>query len=142
MRKWQICFLAILLFAGCIRRNDGAAAHLGDPVNVQLHVYGHRPAIIREEAEVRKLMRILSGIDVRPLTPEQEIDLIFRQGKAAEAVELRFRDISRRVYKALLLKDGSLLVVDGVRGSAERRNVFLSAPGQAELQSYLQTYLE
>jgi len=54
-------------------------------------------ALIREVAEVRKLMKILSGIDVRPLAPEQEIELSFRQGKpAAEAVEFRFREISSR----------------------------------------------
>lgn len=142
MRKLPLYLLFILLLAGCIHRNDGAAAHLGDPVTVQLQAQGYRTAYIREKAEIRRLMNILSGVDVRPLTPEEEIELIFRQGKTADAVELRFKDINRQVYKAMLLKDGSLLVVDGPRGSAERRNVLLSAPGQEALEAYLRAYLE
>jgi hypothetical protein len=142
MRKLLLCLLAILLFAGCARRNDGAAAHLGDPVTVQLQAQGYRTAYIREKPDIRRLMNILSRIEVRPLAPEEEIELIFRQGKTADAVELRFKDINRQVYKALFLKDGSLLVVDGVRGSAGRRNLFLSPPGQEALQTYLRAYLE
>jgi hypothetical protein len=143
LRKLLLIFLMLLFVSGCgFRRYDGAAAHLGDPVTIQILAQGHQAVIIREKADIRKLMNILAEINVRELNPDEEIDIIFRQGKTAGAIELRFKDIDRNIYKALFLKDGSVLVVDGVRGSAERRYVYLSAPGQTALDTFLKSYLQ
>lgn len=143
MRKLLYLFLMLLFIGGCgFRRYAGAAAHLGDPVAIQILAQGHQAVIIREKDDISKMMNILSGINVRELSPDEEIDIIFRQGKTAGAIELRFKDIDRNIYKALFLKDGSVLVVDGVRGSAERRYVYLSVPGQTALETFLGSYLQ
>jgi hypothetical protein len=131
-------FLTYLLIAGCSRgTGDTAASHLGKPEVVQIQAEGHFPVLLQGRTEVQKLTKILKGIKVRPLTVEEELDLVLKDGGTLGAIELNFKDSSASTYKALLLTDGSLLVVDGARASETRRQVFLSEPEQADLTRYI-----
>lgn len=143
--KKQVCLLIFLvLLAGCGRGNDNkASAHLGNPSVIQIMVEGNAPVTVSDKGEIKKLMAILRKTDVRLLSVEEELNLVFVQGKTLNATELRFKDVSGKVYKALLLDDDSLLVVDGARGeSGKRREVYLSAPAQKELAGLIQNHLK
>lgn len=131
-------FLTYLLITGCSRSSgDTAASHLGKPEIVQIQAEGYFPVLIQGRTEVKKLTKILKGIKVVPLTVEEELDLVLKEGGTLGAIELNFKDSSGSTYKALFLTDGSLLVVDGARASETRRQVFLSEPGQTALTLYI-----
>jgi hypothetical protein len=142
MKKSLICFcLLLVLLAGCSRapRYKNAAAHLGDPRTVQVFVPGENPAAITDKAKISRLMSVLNDVEVRKLTVDEEIDLILVQGVTLDATEIRFRDNQGKTYKAMLIADGSLLVVEGAVGdNQDRRDLFISEPGQDALRRELQ----
>ncbi|MBS4007180.1 MAG: hypothetical protein KGZ45_01965 [Clostridium sp.] len=145
MRKAVPLFLlAMLVLAGCSRapQYKNAASHLGDPRTVQIISPERAPVSISNENDVRAIMEILNTVEVRRLSVEEEINLVLVQGITLDATELRFKDNRGNVFKALLLKDGSVLVVAGVIGGNEqRRDVLLSEPEQQALQNELQKYM-
>ncbi|MBS3901815.1 MAG: hypothetical protein KGZ54_07335 [Dethiobacter sp.] len=136
--------LALLVLTGCNRppQYKNAAAHLGDPRAVQIISPQRAPVSVSNEADIRAIMEILNTVEVRKLSVEEEIDLVLVQGITLDATELRFRDSRGNVFKALLLKDGSVLVVAGaIGGNEQRREALLSEPEQQALQNELQKYL-
>jgi hypothetical protein len=143
MRKLMIFLLVIVFLAGCGRgKSNGAAAHLGNPTVIQIQAEGFFPVILQKRAEVNQFMKILEKMKVRPLSVEEELELVLVQGKTLDAVELRFKESSGAIYKALLLSDDSVLVVDGARGDTDgRRETFLSEPGHKPLRDLLNTFL-
>ncbi len=145
IKKAVLLFLlALVVLTGCSRspQYKNAASHLGDPRTVQIIPPKIAPVSIGNEDEVRAIMAILNTVEVRKLSVEEEINLVLVQGITLDATELRFRDNRGNVFKALLLKDGSVLVVAGVIGSnGQRREVFLSEPEQQALQNELQKYM-
>lgn len=143
MRKLIIFLLAMVFLAGCGRGNsNGAAAHLGNPTVIQIQADDFFPVMIQKRAEVNQFIKILEKIKVRPLSVEEELQLVLVQGKTLDAVELRFKESSGAIYKALLLSDDSVLVVDGARGENEgRRETFLSEPGQKQLRELVSQFL-
>lgn len=143
MKKLPLLFLLIItLLAGCSSGSKNAAGHLGEPQAIFIQAEGYSPVLISKKAEVRSVMKVLKGIKVRPLSVEEELNLVLKEGKTLNAIDLRFKDIHGDSYKALLLEDGSLLVVDGKRGEKEtRRNVYLSLPNQEELRKLIAEHL-
>lgn len=145
MKKAVLLFLlALVMLTGCSRSPQyrNAASHLGDPRTVQIIAPERAPVSINNEDEVRAIMAILNTVEVRSLSVEEEIDLVLVQGITLDATELRFKDNRGNVVKALLLKDGSVLVVAGVIGGNEqRRDVLLSEPEQQTLQNELQKHM-
>ena len=145
MKKAVLLFLlALVVFAGCGRspQYKNAASHLGDPRTIQIIPPERAPVAISNEVDVQAIMAILNTVEVRRLSVEEEINLVLVQGITLNATELRFRDNRGNVFKALLLKDGSVLVVAGViGGSGQRRDALLSEPEQQALQNELQKYM-
>lgn len=139
----MIILLVMAFLAGCGRGNtDGAAAHLGNPSVIQIQAEDFFPVIIQKRADVKQFINILEKIKVRPLSVEEELELVLVQGKTLDAVELRFKESSGAIYKALLLSDDSVLVVDGARGENDgRREIFLSEPGQKPLRDLVNEFL-
>ncbi len=140
----SLFLLALVVLTGCSRppQYKNAASHLGDPRTVQIIPPERAPVAISNEGDVQAIMAILNTVEVRRLSVEEEIDLVLVQGITLDATELRFRDNQGNVFKALLLKDGSVLVVAGViGGSGERRDVLLSEPEQQALRNELQKYM-
>jgi hypothetical protein len=139
----MILLLVMVFLAGCGRGNsDSAAAHLGKPTVIQVQAEDFFPVSIQKRAEVNQFMNILEKIKVRPLSVEEELNLVLVQGKTLDAVELRFKDSTGAIYKALLLSDDSVLVVDGARGENDgRRETFLSEPGQIKLRDLVNQFL-
>lgn len=144
MRKTAIIFLLLLLVTGCGRKElKGAAAHVGRPREVQIVAERHPSVSVRGKENIQKFMDILEKIDVRKLSVEEEIDLVLVQGKTLDATEMRFKDHNGKTYKALLLSDGSLLVVEGARGeNQKRRDIYLSEPNQEALVREVQKAIE
>lgn len=143
MRKLMIFLLITAFLAGCGRGNpDGAAAHLGKPTIIQIQAEGFFPVTLQKKTDVNQIMEILEKIKVRPLSVEEELELVLVQGKTLDAVELRFKESSGASYKALLLNDDSVLVVDGASGETDgRREIFLSEQGQKSLRTLVNQFL-
>ncbi|MDW7652196.1 MAG: lipoprotein [Bacillota bacterium] len=141
MKKILVFLLLVLLLSGCGRRvnQNSAAAHLGEPTSVQIISEDYPAVTIRDKGQIRDVMAILEKTEVRKLSYDEEVNLVLVQGKTLNAIELRFRDSRGNEFKALLLDDGSVLVVEGARGESEqRRDLFLSEPGQQELVNQIQ----
>lgn len=139
-----LLLLALIVVTGCNRspQYKNAASHLGDPRTVQIISPDRAPVAVEKEGDVRAIMAILNAVEVRQLSVEEEIDLVLVKGVTLAATELRFRDNKRNVFKAYLLKDGSVLVVAGaIGGKDQRRNPLISAPDQQALQSELQKHM-
>jgi hypothetical protein len=139
-----LMFFILLLTVGCGRgriSENSAAAHLGQPVSIQIIADGFPNITVRGKGNIQPMMEILAKIEVRKLSVDEEINLILVQGKTLNATEMRFKDSRDNVYKALLLDDGSVLVVEGARGSEDRRHIYLSEPGQQEFFSEVRRQL-
>lgn len=140
------CLLALVILTGCGGRRapqyKNAAAHLGDPRVVQIIPAGQAPAAVSDREDVDTIMGILNEVEVRQLSVEEELDMVVTKGSMLDATELRFKDNKDSVYRALLLTDGSLLVVEGeMGGNGQRRDVFLSAPNQRLLLDEIAKHL-
>ena len=143
MKKLTILLFIILLLAGCSRSSaNGAAAHLGKPVSVQILAEGYQIITVRDKASIRSMMKALEDVSVSKLTPAEEIDLILVQGKTLNATEIRFKEAGGNIYKAMLLSDGSILVAEGAAGEQnQRRDIYLSQPNQTTFQAEVQKHL-
>ncbi len=134
--------LAVILLVLCLTRSgcgrkDTAAAHLGKPDAVRIEAEGYYPVSIQERAEIRELMQLLNNVKVRPLSVEEELDLVLKQGKTIGATELKFTGGRSDAHKIMLLKDGSLLVVKGTQKD-ERREVYISLQSQEAVHNHIQ----
>jgi hypothetical protein len=139
-----VMLILLLLLVGCGRSKGykNAASHLGEPRSVQLIPAEGAPVNISDKGDVLAVMAILDTIELRKLTVDEEIDLVLVQGKTLNATEMRFRDLKGNVHKAFLLADNSVMVVEGAVGDSEqRRDLYLSAPGQTQLQTEIQKHL-
>ena len=135
MKKLSLVVLVfLLLVSGCSRSFDkNAAGYLSTPVAIQIFLEEKAPITVRDKESIHAIMAVLNDVEVDKLSVEEENEIVM-QGKMQDATEMRFQDRQGSVYRAYLLAEGSLLVMEGAtEQGGKQRNVFLSAPAQEKL---------
>ncbi|EEG77027.1 hypothetical protein [Dethiobacter alkaliphilus] len=140
MKKLAFLSLILVLFAaGCSRSFDkNAAGYVSSPTSMQFFLEDNLSVTVKDKDSIQNVMAVLNEVEVNKLTVEESNQIVM-QGQLLEATEMRFRDRQGKVFRAYLLSDGSLLVMEGdINQGGKQRDVFLSAPNQQELYNEIQ----